>query len=395
MPAPEGTRAEALTGAAKDGIADIVTGYVSKGLRDFEFASTNLPGFLADTGPVVAAAQPTRQIVRAACRSYARGGGPQNLPGFDAAWGGICGPYLDSLGETPNPGSLARPFQGGQCPVAYSGIYSFRSVNTDGSLTAPTEQGFSGLVGPIRSIVRRGTPGAYQAFLLHGEGLESFLRSSSAPQGGLEDLRIVSVSRDDGGADSCGGPPVVYAPPTVRPGLPGLPPTTPIDIPGIGPTPITITFDPDGNINVGLPDIGIEVPISDPFGLGGEDDGDGGGDPGNPTSPGSAGSSSDTGSGGAAEGEAPPGSELVGLLVAVVEAPPNANTFDNNAATVYRGFGYVRMGYPSRLGLDITGGTVISPQFFHAQQRGLTSWAVRANIGFNLRTTPYYRNIEE
>jgi len=42
----------------------------------------------------------------------------------------------------------------------------------------------------------------------------------------------------------------------------------------------------------------------------------------------------------------------------------------------------------------MSGGTAETLQFFHAQQRGLTDYRVRANLGFNLRVTPYYRTLE-
>jgi len=110
--------------------------------------------------------------------------------------------------------------------------------------------------------------------------------------------------------------------------------------------------------------------------------------------PGSPGGGGDTGVGGENEGSADEGEELVGVLVQILTAPLDANRFFNNSALIYRGACYVTMGYPGRLGLDMSGGTLESPQFFHAQQRGLTDYRVRANVGFNLRVTPYYRTLE-
>jgi len=146
---------------------------------------------------------------------------------------------------------------------------------------------------------------------------------------------------------------------------------------------------PDGtiNVNIGGPTINV-----DPFSDGGAGGTGGGNDPvGGPGSPGNGG---DTGAGGMQNGAAEPGEELVGVLVQVLSAPTDANRFFSNPEAVYRGAYYVAMGYPGRLGLDMSGGTAEAIQFFHAQQRGLTDYRVRANVGFNLRVTPYYRILE-
>jgi hypothetical protein len=196
---------------------------------------------------------------------------------------------------------------------------------------------------------------------------------------------VGSFQLQGGALDNCGDPPPVIRQPNPRPD--GNPPP--------------FRYNPDGdiNINVGvdvLPNGTINVNVGgptfnvDPFGGGGG--GGGGNDP--VGGPGSSGGSGDTGAGGAEEGTAAAGEELVGVLVQVLAAPQDANRFFNNSELVYRGAYYVSMGYPGRLGLDMSGGTAETLQFFHAQQRGLTDYRVRANVGFNLRVTPYYREIE-
>jgi hypothetical protein len=392
MPVPEGTLGGALTDAAKDGLLDLAVGYVTAGLEDFLYASTELPSFLADPNPPSLAAQPLKQITRFACQTYARGGGPQNLPGFDAAWGGICGPYLDSIGENPTPGTLARPFTGGQCyGVTYRVITSWNSP----PLGAQTnEQQVGGrVVGTFRGdkqpnqttpvgIELQSAPGAATTRLNITSLADEYLGSFS----------IQSVSPLSGGEDLCGDPPAIYDPPKVKPGLPGLPPSTPVDFPGIGPIGVGINFDPDGTINVSLPDIGVDVGIEDPFGLGDGDGGDGGGgedpppgDVGEPAEP------EDTGEDGEASGCASEGSELVGLHLVMTAFPPSRNKYTDE---VFRGAVYVYMGVEELLDLDPAGAMITEDQFVFAEREGLTCWRVRANKGYRFDVTPYYREVE-
>lgn len=396
MPVTGNPPAPTLTQRGQDSLLDYVENIVDQGFNDALDAATDLPAFLAGPPPTSPSFLPLYGIGRQACRTYARGFGPQNLPGFDAAWGGLCEPFLDDIGEAPTGGMVGPQFLGGQCDFGY--VINWNATNENGvsfdggpqNFPGPITPEFWGTPGPADA----GTPvdncdffgGTFRRYqLLHAPtqtrlglviGCNATLNSFSAtPVGGVPDV--------------CGNPPVVYDPPRVVPGLPPLSPT-PIDVPGIGPVDIDVTFGPDGEILIGLPDLGLEVNVGNPF-----DPATEGGEGGPPLGPGDGGAPVSSGSGGDSEGEAPAGQELVGLQVEVLEAPENANTFDNVSQTVYRGIGYVRMGYPGRLGIDISGGTVLAPQFFHAQQRGLTAWAVRANVGFNLRTTPYYREATE
>lgn len=394
MPTSQGS--SPLTNAGVNSLTGLLEDYVRGGLGDFVFAATDLPGFLADTSPVVAAAQPTRQIVRAACRSYARGFGPQNLPGFDAVWGGICQPYLDSIGESPQQGGLARPFSGGQCPgVLYNITTTFQNPQTGEVTGVDQRQG----LGPIS--VRSGgnqAPGSpCQNGTKYFPGKELVIQgipriSWDGLCGNFSSLRSISVVPADGSPDECGDPPPDYQPPQVRPGLPSLPPT-PVDIPGIGPVNIDVGFNPDGSLTVNLPDVGIEVPIEDPFGFGG--DGAGGGGGGTPPPPpgdvGEPGQPATTAEGGEAEGEAPPGSVLVGVRVEILTVPSNRNRYTSE---VYRGAYYVYMGVPGLLDLDPAGAMVRTDQFIFAEKENLTAWRVRANSKYVIRVTPYYRSVE-
>lgn len=391
MPANRGSLA--LNDLAKKSLADALKGYVQGGLGDFAFAGSDLPGFLADTSPVVAAAQPTRQIVRAACRTYARGGGPQNLPGFDAVWSGICTPYLESIDEAPGTGSVGPAFQGGQCP----GVSYVVSVAGAGDTTIGPGTATRNVVGPVGGMCF----GPVNQFGNTPIGV-SGANGCSFSGGGQVNTRpdqqfkwkVTSVSRVSG-ADNCGNPPPSYQPAPVPPGLPPLPPTSPVDLPGIGPVSVGVSFNPDGTLNITAPSLGIEVNVGDPTA---DDDGGGGGG-GGVGEPGSPGTPQDTGAGdpasgegGDAEGEAPPGSVLVGVRVDVVNAPDSRVRYTNE---VDRGVVYVYMGTDEGMGLEPTGSMLRSGQFFFAQKDYLTKWQVRSRFGYNNRVTPYYREVSD
>lgn len=392
MPAPESSAPETLTEAGRDSLIGFVSDAITQTFDDTVYQITDLPGFVADTNPVGPFANASRQAARLVCRSYARGGGPQNLPGFDAAWGGICGPYLDSIGESPSPGSLDLPFRGGQCEIPYFVQYSYNTVNTDGSPGSTFTPEAGPILGPIRGIERRGAPGSYTAVITSGNGVESVVNSSSAPQGGLENLKITQFFVSGGGSGpDCGDPPPIYDPPRIRPGLPVVGPQ-PIDLPGVGPVPIEITFNPDGTLNVNLPDVNadFDIPVDIGLELGGGGDGGGGNGP-PPGDVGDPGVPSDTGAGGEADGEAPEGQVLTGLRVEIL-AFPNSRT--KYTEEVYRGAYYVYMGVPGLLDLDFGGAMVRADQFFLAEKENLTSWRVSANDGYSTRVTPYYRTPE-
>lgn len=403
---PSNSLPSQLTELGKKNLEDYLKLAVTSTLdQSLDFAR-DTPGFIASTAPVIPAYGVARAVARQACRQWSRGQGIPSLPGFDAAWGGLCDPYLSGIGEKPVSGSIAPPFTGGQCAgVLYrlSGSirYSVRNCNSGEVFPQNPEQVSTDIqyIGPIVSISPEYSgssacgPNQFVFRVIHDGGLRSdttFFRVNPVNS-------LLAASFSGGATDAtnspgaCGNPPPFYDPPNIPGGLPPLAPVV-VDVPGIGPVAVDVSFNPDGSINVELPDLGIDLDIPNPFAV---DDGEGGGGggAGDTTNPGSPGGGGDTGDGGEAEGEAEDGEELVGLLVEVLGTPPGANVFDNNSSTVYRGVGYVRMGYPGRLGVDITGGTVLSPQFFHAQQRGLTAWAVNANVGFNIRTTPYYREI--
>lgn len=358
----------------------------------------NPDGFLADPDTPPASQIPLKALGRYVCRQWARREGDSNNPAADRAYGRLCGPYLDSIDERPEPGEVGPPFSGGQCPEPYLVTYSYDAGEVFGSGGATILA--HGPIGGIRRRVTETNATVIELFC-RGVNLGQNVCASIANTGlgwyllaGLGSGDIPATVSIDSigacGADNCGNPPPEYKPP--RPPI-TLPPITPIfiDLPDIGELQVDVNFFPDATFSLCSENVDTCVTIDPTFGDGGGGGGVGGGDL--VPDGGTADSPADTGNGGAASGEAPEGQELVGIRVEVLESPIGVNTYDRVAVTVFRGIGYVRMGYPGRLALDMGGAAVISPQFFLAPVRGLTAWEVRANNGFIARVTPYYREL--
>jgi len=365
----------------RDGIDQIATG-------EGEYIRSGEPqGIVGQIGQAVA---------RSYCRQYGADPGAAKF-GNAARIENACRPYLDDI-DPGNGAGIAIPFEGGQCPGAIL-IGEIQGIN---SVTqAPFSQKFK-TRGPLVSA-QTAMAGNFPIFQVTSGGtvIPTALCSGTAPVigpvqarqfGGTRDpnLTIQSVTVIEicpGSLDNCGNPPPVVTQP--RPIGDPTPPPFRFNPDPLVDIDVNVDILPDGTIDI---DIGGPIINVDPFPDSGGGDGDGGNDPvGGPGSPGGGG---DTGEGGDESGGAEDGDELVGVLVQILSAPEGANRFFNNAELVYKGAYYVSMGYPGRLGLDMSGGTAETIQFFHAQQRGLTDYRVRANVGFNLRVTPYYRILE-
>lgn len=332
-------------------------------------------------------------LARQACRRYADN--PGGVPGAAAAaFEGVCRPYLDEIGYGQAP-VIDKPFSGGQCSIQYFVQYSYNTVNTDGSPGQTFTPEVGPILGPIRGISREGVPGNYQAVITSGNGVRSVVNSSSAPQGGLENLKIVQFFVAGGGSGpDCGNPPPVIRGP-VPPPAPGpvREPFTPSPGTNID---IEVTIGPTGEItfNIGGPSI-----VIDPFGGGsGGGDGPGGDEPG--TAPGSGLPPGDIGQpaapvatdpSGKAAGCAPPNSVLVGVKIAILPPLPQVSQYD---AEVWRGVCYVYMGTLGNLALNPEGVALRSGQMLFAPLDNLTCWEVNANLNFKLSVTPYYRALE-
>lgn len=373
---------------------DAIVNPVRKGLGDLITGNPGLffdrPGFIAGGGPSDPFSNVVRDLTRLNCRIWASRDKSGYSPRVNSGNAALCNPYLDDIGEKPPDGEVAPPFPGGQClGTVYNvtGFYKGDSTNNQDQQFGP-----AAVNGAVTGVEAR--PNFFNPLRS-----DIWITSSTGPDvrvvqdifsGGLS-FRITSVVRLSGNPDVCGDPPAEYTPPGQSTPAVQPPPGITVDFPGLGPIGVTVTVGPDGDPTFCIPAIDTCIEVD----VGNGEDGTGGGGPDvAPTTPGSPAAPTDTGVGGEAGGEAGEGEELTGVLVRVLQRPVNANKFDNTPFDVLRGAGYVAMGYPGLLGIDPTASVLNSPQFFHAQQRGLTAWRVRANIGFNLESTPYYREIE-
>jgi len=354
------------------------------------------------SGP--APASPLRRIgwdaSRRACRRWAAGRGPSIAPWRDLFTRDICGDYIEDTFGPLGPATSAPPFPGGQCPKLYRVNGEWRTTSflvcatgTTGGVGAwqPFSTEFN-VLGPISGFsLSRITPacGGFDGHVITAAAADGprivFQRMGTGGVRREVEFRITSLEPASG-ADDCGSLPDDFDPgtgPTIPPETGPIPSPPGWEIPDFD---IDITFNPDGTIGIdfgdGEPDITIDP---------GAPGGDGGGQlP--PGDQGSAGSGGEAGLGEPAEGEAPPGSVLVGVRLQLIEAPPNAKKF---APTVWRGAAYVYMGGDVALDQDFAGSMLIDDQFIYAEKDNFTRWRVVANQGFRWQITPYYREVEE
>lgn len=306
----------------------------------------------------------------------------RTVPGATRDLFGICAPYWDASGISP-PSSVP-PFTGGQCATGYTFRWQQR-VNTGGSTFGWSTTIATVGTGPL-SVGRANsdplpTPPtgrfANNAGLFDGNGVRRVVLAlgiTDDPNG----WRFVSMTRNDGQPDNCGNPPGVLTPgPNPAPNPPVLPvDEQPVDDPVSGPLlPI-----PDLPSIPGLP----SIPWRNPFAPG---------DPltGIPGDPGTPGDPVDTtGPGDAAEGDADPGAELVALKLTLVETPPFSQPLQND---VFRSVAFVYMGTVAGLDQDPSGALVRDGQLVYAERSGLTKWRVAANVGYTVRVTPFYQEV--
>ena len=350
-----------------------------------------LPTFLADPAPTNPFGAFQHRAGRAVCDRWARGSRPSILPGREAYYRNLCGPYLGSGG--PQLPSTGPYFPGGQCSgVTYRVTYTYLTGPCSNPYQTTNGPFTLDIVGPI-SRGRTETPISATVktvrLLINGVAREVFnvgLNCSvnpSALAGG--DWGIFRVVRLDGLPDNCGSLPVEFEPgtrnptPDPRPGPVG----GPIGFPFPN---VDVTINIDGSVNISIGDGGPDSTVNPE-----------GGPPSPPVFPppgdtGVPGTPEGTGVGGDSEGEAPAGSVLVGLKLDLVEAPENANVY---APGVYRGAAYIYMGTPTGLDQDFAGSMLSDGQFVYAEKDNLTKWRVKANSGYDWDVTPYYRDVEQ
>lgn len=174
------------------------------------------------------------------------------------------------------PISQDPPFQGGQCPGVFYGVFYStltQQLSEDGTevVEVPGERSTSGL-GPIVSVtsepVGEETPEGFQGYdtILVSEGGN---RETVIVTGPVRSTGIVRVDRADDQPDDCGDPPPDGPPVDPTPPTSPRPPSTPVDIdlPGIGPT--TVIYSPTIGIVYADIDGSIRVPITISIDVGG------------------------------------------------------------------------------------------------------------------------------
>jgi hypothetical protein len=361
-----------------------------------------------DLGPFIAGPRPSNPALGAyhdytrwVCDSYS------NVPawaqtasavagvgwiGVDMSIGEICRPYLGNDGMP----RAVPVVPGGQC----DGVCYVVTIVADNS---PNGYQFRtrGPIGGVRfvplsgggrvEVLSRSVPIPGSAPSCNALDVLAW-RSTGLGGSGGTNPRVTATARTDGLPDNCGNvrPTAPTRGPSPRPN-PGPNP------PGGGQPPV---LDPRGRwifrpgpIRSPYNEPDTPCPPIDPYRPGRGDDDDPFYGPENPEpgDPGSPGLPSPTGEGGDAEGTAPADTELSGLRVDVLEVPPNANQY---ATGVYRGVFYAYMGNEAGLDQDYAGSMVTDGQFILAERSGLTRWRVSANPGYNVRVTPYYREVD-
>lgn len=370
------------------------------GVQELLFAPVNpfnnRPAFVAGPPPDTGLARAVQEVTRLNCRIWASRDKSGYSPRVNQYNGEVCDPYLESLDENPDGGYVGPEFKGGQCAIDYFVNGNQVLYGTDGQVLAsgPFQVGVRGPIGGLSWSDSAGGP-VTGPLAPNATGFYAVLASGTGPQvifgngqGGASGS-ITSVVPQGPVPDNCGDPsPVVQPPSTVTPKSP-IVPTVPINLPGIGPITVTVNVDDKGRPVIIAPEIGVEVTVNPPDD---DDDGEGGGGssppPGDVGNPGAGGSAS---AGDDAEGEAPPGKELVGLKLTLVNIPARPSTY---APGVYRGAAYIYMGTPTGLDQDYAGSMLREQQFVFAERKGLTKWLVKANDGYEINVVPYYREPE-
>lgn len=395
---PNPTTPQAITDNLRNDVIDLVTGEIQKGIGTNIGAITDPAGFIASTAGAPPTLAFTKGLVRQVCRAWARGSTPIQGPLADGIYGPLCKPYLDSIGETPDAGRFEPSFLGGQCDGT---VYQFviRAELTSNPASFPINANGK-THGPITGWRQT----------VEGTRLRTYITSrsavtaescgvASAPIGALQERLVGDSDNRTGynpgtftllgvcsGPDNCGNAPSGYLPPRTPTSLPPLPPYRP-NIPGLGLPGIGITIDPDGNINVSIPDLGIDFTVDNPL-RGPAGTGTGGGTPGGQGEPGDTSAPTDE----EEEGEDPL-RNLVGVRVNLVNIPPRANSNVNSTESYYKGLYYVFFGGEGGEAMNQEAAIVKSSQFFYAP-KGCNKYRVVPNFGVTLTVQPFYEETE-
>lgn len=352
-------------------------------------ATGNQGNYIADGQPESIYGRIQQETARQYCRRY--GDNPSVYSGVAAVLvENACRPYLDDIGYPSGP-TIELPASGGQCVDLYNvdGVVVTFDGNC-GTVNNPID--LNGIPGPITGPFYDNTgsvgnapptcPNARGtlAFINDGGGNKIALAGSGA---GVQSANV-TFTLASGQPDNCGN-----QPPQIEPPRPNPNPEPPGPRPFFDPPDIDIEIDveigPDGDIII---DIGTGPITIDPFDEGGDGEPGGGPPPGDVGEPGDP---VDIGPGGEGGDEAPEGQVLVGVRVELLTIPDSRNRYTDE---VYRGAYYLYMGVPGLLDHDPAGAMATEDQFIFAEKDNLTAWRIRANKGYEVRATPYYREVE-
>lgn len=349
-----------------------------------------VPDFLAGPEPPDPLGGFQHRGGRAACDRWARRDRASLLPGRDAYFRQLCGPYLAPGG--PGEPTTEPPFTGGQCPGVSYDIRGDVFNQTTGAPNPNNPILFGTRTGPLRFVemppeVVCTAPDMVQT--------QAFVEPVNAPQDRVSvrgpgcvrfsTLENLTITRADGLPDECGDPPEDFdagdpdPSPDPNPGPVGGPVGFPFPD-------LDITISPSGDVVIDFGD-GSPPDVIDPT----APDGGGGGGGVNPGDIGEPGPVGSTGPGGDTDGEAPTGSVLTALKINFA-SPPLPGEFDRVGN--YRGVCYIYMGTSEGVDLDPGGALVRDGQLFLAEKDNLTTWFVSANLGYDLSVTPYYKTVE-
>jgi hypothetical protein len=362
-----------------------------------------MPQWVRDGQPASVNGKIAQAAARQTCRQFAAD--PGSFGSYDqAALPDLCRPYLDDIGGTPD--FLPAPGNpGGQCVGSKYSITSAARVIPKNQSIAPYDVGpvttgcpsINPYIGPLANHRIGIIPGTNSlGALIDVEVGTPNQRTINAAFGFAADEYTLILTQSSwapcpGQPNNCGNPPPTINPPTGVPFPPDpLPPIVIPPGPGLpGPAiPITINPDPDGGWEICFDTVCIKI---DPFNPEG-----GGDDPASPPLPpgdqGQPGGGGQTGPGGDEEGEAPPGEVLVGLLLELTTIPVGAKLAGEG---IYRAPCWIYMGGNAGLDQDFAGSALAQTQFVNAETENATKWRVQANPGYDIRVTPYYREVEE
>ena len=330
-----------------------------------------------------------------------------------------CRPYLDDE-SAGNGVELSTDLQGGQCAGVLYSVTQTMTATSPYTGAVYTRSMSVNVTGPITEI-RQDTGSTRQICTVSGGGAGARSVSNisfrlivfAAGDGGLLDVVVAGspwgpstctaqivlpgdvlvvtnrvIARADGLPDVCGNPPPTVRQPRSQPDTRGpsfrFNPSADIDLG------IEVDVLPDGTVNF---DIGTGPINVDLFPTEGGGDGSGGGD-GPPGDVGEADNDAaeDADENGDAAGCGGDNQVLGGLKIEVVTVPDSAREYSPG---IYRGAAYIYMGVEGNLDQDFGGSMLKSGQFFLPEKTNLTCWQVRANFGYKLRVTPYYKTLEE